>query len=290
MWKWEQGRLRYFQFDVLRKIAKFAMESDIRHADHDELVEATGFQFPSGKNEPWRNYARVFGLSMIVVPDGEDSAQVTEIGQRLAIDGEVTTDEYLHFLARCTTDPSPALSGWDHSVEPRYPLLFVLRILLARASQGYFTTRINRIISAYSTSEFFGDEDQTRLLDLIPSDTSISEDGRFSVERVDDRQASESIKFLAQLSYLAVISGRITVSLAKEDARTLTSELTPINGNHLADSSEEILRRAALFPGAINEIQLDYPATIMTNEQEAGFLEGGRIKRTHLALERNSRI
>lgn len=158
MWKWEQGRLRYFQFDALRKVAKFAIERDVRDASRNELMAATGLPFRPEDYQPWRNYARVYGLAMIVVRDGENATRVTEVGKRLAIDGEITADEYFHFLARCTTDPSPALSEWDHSVQHRYPFLFVLRLVLARASQGHFTTLTNRIVGAYNTSSFRGDE------------------------------------------------------------------------------------------------------------------------------------
>ena len=80
------------------------------------------------------------------------------------------------------------------------------------------------------------------------------------------------------------------MSLARADAELLLEDLAPLDGNHLADPSREILRCAALFPVKVGSVGLDYPATVITNEEEAGFLEGARVKRTHLTLERNARI
>ena len=60
MWSWDQGRLDYFQFDNLKKIARFALKHDLRAQEHDALVDAVGLPF-SPKHEaykPWRNYAR----------------------------------------------------------------------------------------------------------------------------------------------------------------------------------------------------------------------------------------
>lgn len=284
MWRWDQGRLNYFQFDELRKIAKVAVNTDLRSADHHELELATGLPFhPRRPNyKPWRNYRRVFQTAMIAVPSRSGGSKVTEIGKRLAVDGHVTTDEYLHFLAQATTDPSPAFAGnaWNSSGRRRYPLLFVLRFLLARASQGEFVTKIGEVVKAYDTSGFRGDEDQTSFLKIIDK----------KLGPKTGRQPSESIKVLAQISYLTAIKNEITVSLARDDATALFEDLAPVGGRPLRNPSDEILRVASLFPSAVAALNFDYPATVLTDAEEAGFSEGGRVKRTHLTLERNGRI
>ena len=285
MWKWDQGRLEYFQFDELRKIARFAAEHDLRLATHEQLISATGLPFsPNAPSyRPWRNYGRVFQLAMIVVPKGKHRCEITEIGKLLADDGKITTDEYLHFLAQATTDPSPALRQWgrQRALPIRFPLLFSLRFLLARASQGEFTTSIKDIVSAYAHSHFRGDEDQAAFLKIIYNDYP---------ELQDIRQSSESIKVLAQISYLSVTSREVTVSLAKEDAQELFDNLCPMSGEQVEDPGEEILRIASRYPNSIADLRLQYPATVISNTVEAGFSEGGRVKRTHLTLERNSRL
>lgn len=284
MWRWEQGRLEYFQFDELRKVAKFASHSDLRHASRLDLKSAVGLPFKPTDYVPWRNYARLYQIAMIAIPNSSGTtAELTVLGEFLSQDGKVTTDEYLHFLATATSDPSPALTEWDHTTKLRYPLLFVLRFLLARASQGIGTTKISEIVHAYNTSGFVGDESQMDFLGIINTGT---------VPKSSHRQANESIKVLAQLSYLTATADSVSVSLAIDDANDLFCDLQPIQGTPLKNRAKEIARRAALYPSASAEFTFDYPASIVSDVGEAGFVfsEGTRVRRTHLTIERNQMI
>ena len=287
MWKWEQGRLEYFQFDELRKIAKFGATHDLRTAIRSDLEAAVGLPFlpDDAAYRPWRNYGRLFQIAMIAVPQGTDGAKLTDVGQLLAEDGKVTTDEYLHFLAQATTQPSPALSGWDHAARLRYPLLFALRFILARATQHQPATDIADIIGAYDLSGLRGDEDQETFLGVLDAYT-----GR-PPHRADTRQPAESIKALAQLSYLTATKSRVTVSLTPLDAADLFDDLKPVLGSPLAAGAAEIDRRAALFLSAKADMETDYPRTVLSSISEAGFddafPEGRRVRRTHVSIERN---
>jgi len=283
MWRWDQGRMDYFQFDELRKIAKYATKHDLYQAQRGPLMAATGLPYlpDNPLYKPWRNYGRIFKLTMIAVTDGKGGATVTDVGNLLADDGKITADEYFHFFAQATTDPSPAFEGWKNTSTVRYPLLFVLRYLLARASQNEFTTEIAEIVRAYTSSGFVGDEDQTAFLGIIAPSGSTS-----SVPR----QASESVKVMAQVSYLAATKTDITVSLHPDDAEKLFYDLAPIGGVRLTDPSAEILRIAALFPSATADLGLEYTSSVVGDLEEAGFSEGARVKRTHLTIERNAKI
>jgi hypothetical protein len=157
----------------------------------------------------------------------------------------------------------------------------VLRFLLARASQKQFTTEIADVARLYATSGYRGDEDQTAFLKIIGTSSS-------SVKV--DRQAVESIKILAQISYLTATKTELHVSLAPHDAIELFDQLAPVAGTRLADRSKEILRIAGLFSSAIPQIEFAYPSSVISDIEEAGFSEGARIKRTHLTIERNSMI
>ena len=288
MWKWEQGRLEYFQFDELRKIAKFGVEYDLRQALRQSLQDAVGLPFLPARDDylPWRNYGRVFRIAMLTTRLGNNRSELTAVGKLLAQDGKVTTDEYFHFLARATTDPSPALSTWDNDAVLRYPLLFVLRFLLARATQGEMTTSIKDIVGAYKTSGFAGGEEDTEYLKILLNSMAGS-------RVADDRQPRESIKVLAQISYLTATRDTITVSLAKEDAQNLFADLTPIGGPSERSGDLEIVRRANLFPSATAEMNFEYPESVLNNVNEAGFdvfSEGTRVRRSHLTIERNQMI
>lgn len=289
MWDWDQGRLEYFQFDELRKVARFGIDHDLRTAIRSDLKDAVGLPFlpDDAAYRPWRNYGRVFQIAMIAVPQGRDNAKLTDLGQLLGEDGKVTTDEYLHFLAQATTQPTPALSTWDHRATLRYPLLFALRFILARATQQQFVTEIVDIINTYDSSQFRGDEDQEAFLRILGNHTG-------GGHRERTRQPAESIKVLAQLSYLSATSSHITVSLSPLDACELFDDLTPVLGTPLAEGADEIDRRAALFLSAKADIGTDYPHTVLSSISEAGFedafQEGRRLRRTHVSIERNQVI
>lgn len=294
MWNWDQGRLDYFQFDNLKKIARFALTNDLRLTDRATLVAATGLPFlpDDGRYPPWRNYSRVFRLSMICAERGAGS-EATPLAKLLASDGGITTDEYLHFLAEATTDPSPALMGWDHAATLRYPLLFSLKFLLARAAIGIPASEISEIVAAYNESGFTGDEDQTSFIDLINQGHDTSTADRRTAEY---RQAAESIQVIAQISYLSLDRRRVTVSLSKEDALNLFEQLRPITGNTLPIGADEVFRLTSLFEAAAADLELDYAATAVSDVEESGFssattfAEGAKSRKTHLVIERNSKI
>jgi hypothetical protein len=291
MWKWDQGRLDYFQFDNLKKIARFALKNDLYNATRDEFEDATGLPFSAGAGEdyqrPWRNYGRVFQLSMICVQRGKHS-EATPVAALLANDGIISSDEYFHFLAQASTDPSPALSGWDATAELRYPLLFTLKYLLARVAKVADTTDVAEIVGAYQASGFVGDEDQNAFLALAK--TTHTPVG-------DIRQARESIRrVLGQISYLSLKGQSLTVSLSGDDAMELFGQIKPLGGVPEQDRADEVLRRTEYFEPTLDELELDYVATAISDVEESGFsssttfAEGKKSRKTHLVIERNSKI
>jgi hypothetical protein len=288
MWNWDQGRLDYFQFDNLKKIAKFALNNDLRLSDRGILAAATGLPFLPDDDSypPWRNYSRVFRLSMICAERGTGSA-ATPLATLLAEDGGITTDEYFHFLAEATTDPSPALSGWNHTTVLRYPLLFSLKFLLARAAIGIDTTKISEIVASYDAGGFVGNEGQDEFISLVNNG---------HITSAVNRQAAESIQVLAQISYLSLAKREVTVSLSQDDARNLFDQLQPITGTPLPSGDEEMFRLTGLFQSAVDDLQLDYETTTISDVEEAGFpssttfAEGSKSRKTHLVIERNGKI
>ena len=282
MWSWDQGRLDYFQFDALRKVAKLAVASDLKALSGSDMRTAVGLPFlpNSASYPPWRNYSRIWKLALLVA-DGGTASRPTAIAHLLASDGLVTADEYFHFLAAATTAPSPALAEWDHAIEARYPLLFSLKYLLARSAIGEPETSLADVVSAYVQSGFSGDEDQAAFLAAI----------RMPYRPVADvRQAIESIRVLAQISYLNCALQTVNVSLTPSDAMDVFEQLGPVGGARLRDGGDEIIRVAALYPSAVAAFELEYSSTVVSDTTEAGFVEGTRVERTHLRIERNSNL
>lgn len=289
MWHWDQGRLAYFQFDILRRVAEFSLHNDLATANRQELKEAIGLSFDAGPNAPWRNYARIF-KSMFIVAGKDGKAVPTAVAQRLAIAGEVTADEYFHFVIQATTDPSPALKSYDSKASFRYPLLFALRYILVKATQRLAITTFDEIIGAYGKSGFVGNEEDTAFIGLLGRESEFADFSKNSDKDLR-RQARESLqRTVCQVSYLHLGNQTIEASIHSSDAKAAFDELQDYSGPFHSSADEEIIRRAALFKdGSVLDF-FDYPRTVISDLAQAGFDEGRRVHKTHLIIERNARL
>lgn len=290
MWSWDQGHLAYFQYDVLREVARFVTSHQWQRQDSDLIRAETGLPFKAPKTHtPWRQYARVF-KTCLLISENDGIAVPTPVAQILTQPGAVTCDEYLHFLVEATTDPSPALTGWKAVAEGqgvRHPLCFALKYLLAKiAGLNEPITPIYEVIGAYIDSGFSGSEDDTAFLGLMAKRASYEKIGKDA----DPRQARESIKFISQISYLHSDGSNIITSLSQEDAMNIFQDINPINGPREDDGDLEIQRLAALFKDGSEHDFFDYRNTIVSDVLESGFSEGSKVKKTHIVIERNSKL
>lgn len=285
MWRWDQGRLEYFNFENLRRIADASSSVDLKKATNAELKRLTGLDFRPYLEAylPWRNYSRVFKLMRIVTDEGS-SAVPTPVAKILARSGTVTADEFLHYVACSHTQPSPAFNDWNHQATMRWPLLFSLKYLLARRSSGLPNEcTINEIMKAYAVSRFVGTEGRGEFSRIHEKDI----DGYKLPDSDVVRQGRESLKFLAQLSYLVMPNGRvIAVALAPDRAASIFERLRPLNTEFQQDASEQINSLAYSFA---EETWEEHNGILHDREivQESGFAEGTKSEKTHLVIERN---
>lgn len=289
MWHWEQGRLEYFQFVSLRRVAAFALSNDLMTATRGAIRAAVGQSFDPSGYTPWRNYARVYKSMFLVAPQ-KGVAIATPVAALLAVPGQVTSDEFFHFVAMATTEPSPALSTYNATATPRFPLLFAVKYLLMNAARGDTSlSTFDEIIGAYRNSKFSGSENDLDFLGLAGRKSEFTTAGKSSPDALR-RQARESLRVMAQISYIHIRGQSAGLSIAPEDAQKAFAELQPIGGTRLASGDAEIHRRAALFAGGSTLDFFDYPKTVVSESTEAGFKEGSKAEKTHLVIERNSRL
>jgi hypothetical protein len=289
MWRWDQGHLPYFQFDTLRQIAAFVARFDFISAEQDALFDATGLAFARPADyTPWRQYARVLRCCLLV--SKQDGVAVpTPVAELLAQPGLVTADEFFHFLVRALTEPSPAFQDWRPDAAFRYPLLFSLKYLLAKASIAKENlTTLDEVIGAYADSGFVGTESQSDFIGIINRRKIV--DYERIAQQNDPRQARESLKVIAQISYLHVFRSEIFVSLNALDAIEIFDDLDAIIGPRADDRDAEVRRLASLFQDGFTDIDFDFPQTVLNDLEESGFQEGTKVKRTHLTIERNSAL
>jgi HNH endonuclease len=290
MWHWDQGHLAYFDFDALKRISDFVIKHDFKAATKASLVASTGLSFAApASHSHWRQYSRALKLTFLV-SEINDVAVATPVAAILAKPGAVICDEYLYFLVRATTDPSPALSGWSPEANFRYPLLFALKYLLTKVAIGLVEeASINELIGAYIKTGFVGDEDDTKFIEAVSDNEDYEEIGK-AVADDPRRQGRESLKVMSQFSFLQVRSNKVIVSLAKEDAHSIFEDATAIIGPRAADGEAEIRRLANLFKGGSTSDIFEYPNTTVSDLAASGFNEGTKVKKTHLVIERNSRL
>ncbi len=289
MWHWDQGRMHYSQYDVLRVVARFVTTHQWGRDDPDLIRNATGLPFPPSDYAPWRNCSRIF-KQCLLISEKDGAAVPTPVAQLLAEAGSVTCDEYLHFLVKAATDPSPALSDWkgvSNRRRVRYPLCFSLKYLLAKVVDiDEPVTSPFEVIGAYMDSGFSGSEDCDAFIGLIQK-----RGDHAHIEKTDGaRQARESIKFISQISYLHSDGDNIVISLGPEDAKMVFRDIHPISGPHEPDGDQEIQRLAGLFKDSGDKKLFSYKQTILSDELESGFLEGSKVKKNHLVIERNPRL
>jgi HNH endonuclease len=290
MWHWDQGHLAYFDFDALKRISEFVIKHDFKAATKASLVASTGLSFAApATHSHWRQYSRALKLSFLVSEIGDDVVS-TPVAAILARPGAVICDEYLYFLVRATTDPSPALTGWTPDANFRYPLLFALKYLLTKVAIGQDEpTSINELIGAYVKTGFVGDEDDAKFIGAVSNNDDFEAFGK-AIADDPRRQGRESLKVMSQFSFLQVRANKIIVSLAKEDAASIFEDATAIIGPRASDSEAEIRRLANLFKGGSTSDIFEYPNTTVSDLTASGFNEGTKVKKTHLVIERNSRL
>jgi hypothetical protein len=290
MWRWDQGHLEYFQFDAIRQIAAFVEQHDFKAAPKAKLVSATGLSFSAPPTHtPWRNYSRALKLCLLVSEVG-DQAQATPVAHVLSTPGAVTCDEYMHFLACAFSSPSPALNDWNYAAQFRYPLLFALKYLLTKAiiTDEPFAS-LNEILGAFGKTGFDGDEDATQFIAAVGNRTTYEAAGNACPENLR-RQARESLRVIAQISYLHIRTGKMFVSLDAKDAHEIFEDLAPILGPHDVDGDAEIRRLAALFSDGATSIVFEYPNTVTNEVVQSGFREGTKVEKTHITIERNANL
>src|SRR5262249_32027483 len=122
IWRWDQGRLGYFQYDTIVAVSTALTVLEGRETSKKAgdllrlpLEEATDLEFLPKDYSVWRNYGRVFELQLLATQrDGQ--LVCTEICKSLARDSQtISCDEYLGVLAKRFYYPSPVFQGYTPS-------------------------------------------------------------------------------------------------------------------------------------------------------------------------------
>ena len=248
MWRWDQGRLLYFRFDVLREIAKVLVNFDncdlgpVGEIFRQKIMDDTGMPFaPNRIDYPVkRNYKRVFQCAF----------------------------PKFRF-------PFPAFDDYNPNDTRIYPFCAILKYLIAQQELGVESKiSLDEVVSYLIANNCTGEEDIDFYKQLTPKECSI-----------DPRQIREMLIFVSQLNILKVYDKYLHLEPLSESTKKnlLNTVLVPDNRTPAKDALEEFMQMTRLDSKlVVPEVELFAAAP-----SDIEFVEGNRKRVEHLRVERS---
>ena len=286
MWRWDQGRLLYFQFDVLREIAKALVKfdgADISHCEklfRDTLVKETGMPFLPEHYTIQRNYSRVFQCSFLA-KFVNNNLVVTDICRDLANpDGNIkSVDDYLFNYISKFRFPFPAFDNYNSTEQRIYPFCAILKFLIAQRATGIEPkVSLDDIFKYIIGNNCTGFEDISYYKSLSPSSYDYSDTER--------RQLREMVIFISQLSVLKVYDGYLYLDAVNDTAieEMLDKFLKPETRFARVDRVEEYLEMTSFH----SKIVVPTFEVFASDPADIEFIEGNKKRVEHFRVERSS--
>lgn len=289
-WRWDQGRVLYFQFDVIKEIAKVLLKFENRNINdesvNDEfrssLMEHVGLPFAPNHYKVNRNYSRVFQCAMLARNE-EGSLIVSDICKLLANDNSQISicDDYLYEIVKRFRYPFPAFQDYNTSAPRVYPFCAVIKYLIAQKEMGNEAkVNIEDICSYIIGNSCTGLEDIDFYKQLKPTGHLIVGDGI--------RQIREMLAFISQISFLKAFRGYLYLDVDGSDdiQDIIDNVLQPVSFTPLANKTEEFCQLTKVDTHIILPIRKVTNAPL--NLPDIEFAEGKRVRVQHLRIERSS--
>ncbi|MCM1520727.1 MAG: HNH endonuclease [Lachnoclostridium sp.] len=287
-WRWDQGRLLYFEFDVIRLMAKQLLlfdGQDIKNCEplfRSALMNGTGMPFAPEHYTVKRNYSRVFQCTFLA-NFVEDKLVVTDFCKQLADDnGDLQTpDDYFINFVNKFRFPFPAFQDYNVN-EPRvYPFCAIIKLLLAfnKISLADARIEVEDVFSYLVANHCTGLEPLDYYTQLTPKNYDFSND--------EKRQVREMLVFMSQLSFLKVHNHLLYLdSTYNKEVDDIYNYLHPIISTPLVNRVQEFYSITQLKPGKIVIPQFEAIPTVDFAGVE--FKEGDRKRTEHFRIERSS--
>lgn len=285
MWRWDQGRLLYFQFDVLRDIAKTLVKFDNVDISKCEelfrktLVSETGMPFLPDHYTIKRNYSRVFQCSFLA-KFTNNTLVVTDICRDLAnANGDIkSADDYLFNYISKFRFPFPAFDNYNATEQRIYPYCAIIKLLIAQRALGVEAKlSLEDIFNYIIGNNCTGFEDIEYYKSLTPVNYTYSDTER--------RQLREMVIFISQLSVLKVYNGYLYLDAISDSAieEMLTKFLKPENRFAKADRVEEFLEMTSFN----HKIIIPTFEVFTSDPADIEFIEGNKKRVEHFRVERS---
>ncbi len=288
-WRWDQGRVVYFQVDVMREIAKVLVvfdNQDINDPAVNDVLAATlrervGLPFAAPEDYKInRNYGRVFQCGLLARYDGH-RLQVSDICRLLAVETSLLSDgdSYLLEVMRRFRYPFPAFEDYDAQQQRVYPFCAVLKYLISLLSMGQEPkARLSDICRFVIGNGCTGLEPLETYQHLSPTD--------YVPSKTELRQLREMMSFISQLSFLTIFDGYLYLDVADEAEawQILQSGVVPLPVAPQTDRTAEFRQlgrwsdQLAILPQSTQKSQW---------QPDAQIAEGRRVMVQHFRIERS---
>ncbi|PGH39528.1 MAG: HNH endonuclease [Candidatus Nephrothrix sp. EaCA] len=286
-WRWDQGRLGYFQFENLKAIAHCLQKSEgifINQKDIDplrtELENYTGLPFAPKSYRVWRNYKRVFECSFLATAI-DNQLYVTDFCKKIAASGEkeIDADEFLSLFIPRFRFPFAAFADYTKSARRIYPFCAVLKYLISNFQLGkQANISLEDIFSVIVGNHCTGLEPIAHYAALKRT--------RCKPDKDETRQVREMMIFISQLSILKWHKDALFLDVSAKDFEDYNGfeHLTnPLYKEPKKIREEEYLSMTSLAGQTV------YPFKLQSREIPADdiFIEGKRTRVTHIKIERS---
>lgn len=285
MWRWDQGRLLYFQYDVLKEIAKVLVKFDNVDVSKCEklfrktLEDETGMPFLPSHYTIKRNYSRVFQCSFLA-NFIDNKLLVSDICRELAKDdGEINSvDDYLFNYISKFRFPFPAFDNYNATEQRVYPFCAIIKFILSRTLLGKEAkASLDDIFEYIISNNCTGCEDLDFYKNLLPRTYTDTETER--------RQLREMVIFISQLSILKVYDGFLYLDAIDNNARNevITKFLNPEIRTPENDRIKEFFEMTSIS----KKIVVPTFEVFTSNPADIEFIEGDKKRVEHFRVERS---
>ncbi len=288
IWRFDQGRLDYFQFDEIKKIAKALSKLDgiskPRGSDLDlirlTLKKYSNLPFAPDDYFVWRNYKRVFGCQLLAT-DINNSIFSTELCKVLAHSpDDVDVDDYLAHVAKNFYYPSPIFESYSTSGLQVFPVVAIIKWLIS-----INLTRAENSVSLDDIAAYLIGNNVTGLEPI--SDYVNLKRTSYTLSGEQPRQLREMLRFISQFSFLKWNNPNLFLEVSDVvELYEIEKSLTPTVNLRQSDAGSELLQMGSNF-------RADLLGTLTIRQVESieqEFTEGKKVRVTHLRTERSSQL
>lgn len=283
-WRFDQGRLDYFQFDEIKRIAlalanvdgipKPNIEDDILR---QVLSKYSPRPFSPANYTVWRNYKRVFAC-LLLATEVAEKIVCTDLCKTLATaSDEIDIDDYMRHVATHFYYPSPVFDGYNCTDAQTFPVAAIIKFLLSEyLSKGSTSITVNEIGNYLIANDVTGLEPLNCYATLKPKEF-----------QGDLRQVRELLRFISQFSFLKWNNPSLYLEVTnKEEVFQIEKLLAPQLAPRQSDAGAEVLNLGSGFQGmALGDLTISQVNVIDTE-----FTEGSKIRVTHLRTERSAKL